>query len=77
MHDVFLQLLAILLCQSHHIVQCIEDSYDIIHDLFPIGGLNIYQGDPTLTLGMIWMLIQKYQIRMHGEIHRLMIAVYL
>ena len=31
------------------------------------GGMNIYRGDITLTLGMIWMLIQKYQMRMKGK----------
>ena len=29
--------------------------------------MNIYQGNTTLTLGMIWMLIQKYQMRIHGN----------
>ena len=35
--------------------------------IFYTGGINIYQGNMTLTLGMIWMLIQKYQIRIHGK----------
>ena len=29
--------------------------------------MNIYQGDTTLTLGMIWTLIQKYQMRIQGQ----------
>ena len=32
-----------------------------------LGGINIYQSDQIRTLGMIWMLIQKYQMRIHGK----------
>lgn len=31
------------------------------------GSLNIFEGNVKLTLGMIWTLIKKYQLRMKGK----------
>lgn len=32
-----------------------------------VGSHNIYKGDIKLILGLIWTLIQKYQLRMGGK----------
>ena len=32
------------------------------------GSHNVYKGDINLILGLIWTLIQKYQLQMEGEI---------
>lgn len=36
--------------------------------IYFVGSLNIFEGNVKLTLGMIWTLIQKYQLRMKGKV---------
>lgn len=36
--------------------------------IYFVGSLNIFEGNVKLTLGMMWTLIQKYQLRMKGKV---------
>ena len=42
--------------------------YSIWCTPFLTGSQNVYQGDLKLILGLVWTLIQKYQLRMKGKI---------
>ena len=58
------------LSSYHHVhvgyTQCKWKRSDII--LVHVGSHNISQGDRKRILGLMWSLIQKYQLRMRGEI---------
>lgn len=42
--------------------------FEAVVDTLPAGGQNVFQGDLKLIMGLVWTLIQKYQLRLRSEL---------